>query len=157
MDSDQALRLGHAVGATLAAIGVVTFSRPGFLVDPDAFLDADRSEPTAALPAFVERCIRNGNAHHMLTPAELNALLRHATQHAPLLTAVSDSRQLAHSDFNPKNMLASHHNGAWTITAVLDWEFARSMLRFQNELPPAFAAGFVAGFADAGGDLPDNR
>ncbi|MEO6087521.1 MAG: phosphotransferase [Umezawaea sp.] len=165
VDGDQARQLGHAVGATLAAIGVVTFSRPGFLVDPDPILDADGTEPTAALPAFVERCLRNGNAHHALTPAERNALLRHATQHAPLLTAVSGSRQLVHSDFNPKNVLAYHHNDAWTITAVLDWEFALSstplidignMLRFQDELPPAFAARFVAGFADAGGDLPDN-
>jgi Ser/Thr protein kinase RdoA (MazF antagonist) len=72
---------------------------------------------------------------------------------------------LVHSDFNPKNLLASRRDGAWVITAVLDWEFALSstplidignMLRFQHELPPSFSAGFTAGFADAGGDLPDN-
>jgi aminoglycoside phosphotransferase (APT) family kinase protein len=165
VDGDRARQLGHAVGATLAAIGTVTFSRPGVLVDPDPILDADGADPTAALPAFVERCLGNGNAHHHLTPAEHDALLRYASQHAPLLTAVSGSRQLVHSDFNPKNLLASHRNGTWTITAVLDWEFALSstplidignMLRFQHELPPAFTAGFTAGFADFGGDLPDN-
>lgn len=164
VDGDQARQLGHAVGATLAAIGTVTFARPGFFVDTAA-LDPDGTEPTAALPGFVERCLHNGNAHHQLTPAEQDALRRHAGHRAALLTALSGSRQLVHSDFNPKNLLASQHNGGWVITAVLDWEFALSstplidignMLRFRHELPPTFTAGFTAGFADAGGDLPDN-
>ena len=70
-----------------------------------------------------------------------------------------------HSDFNPKNLLTANHHGTWTITAVLDWEFAFSssplfdignMLRFHDELPPEFADGFVAGYDEAGGSLPGN-
>lgn len=162
-DGGQVRQLGRTVGATLAAIGTITFPRPGFFADSD--LTPDGTEPTADLPAFVERCLRDGNAHHELTPAEQDALLRHAARRAPLLTAVSGCRQLVHSDFNPKNLLASHRNGIWAVTAVLDWEFALSssplidignMLRFGHEIPPAFAAGFTTGFADAGGALPDN-
>lgn len=165
VDGDQARRLGHSVGTALAAIGTVTFSRPGFFAEPAPVLEPDGTEPTAELPAFVERCLRDGNAHHHLSPAEQDSLLRHAEHRATLLTALSGSRQLVHSDFNPKNLLAGQRAGDWLVTAVLDWEFALAstplidignMLRFRHELPPAFAAGFTAGFADAGGDLPDN-
>jgi hypothetical protein len=31
-----------------------------------------------------------------------------------------------------------------------------NMLRFPSELPPAFAEGFIAGYAGTGGHLPDN-
>jgi hypothetical protein len=46
---------------------------------------------------------------------------------------------------------------------VLDWEFAFSgsplvdvgnMLRFREEQPDGFAAGFIAGYREAGGLLP---
>ncbi len=66
-----------------------------------------------------------------------------------------------HSDFNPKNVLAVRAGGRWSVSAVLDWEFAFSgsplhdignMLRFEQ--PPGFAAGFADGFRDGGGDLP---
>lgn len=162
VDEHQAGQLGHATGTTLAAIGTVTFARPGFL---GPTLDPDGVEPTAELPAFVERCLRAGNARSELTTAEQGALLRHATDVAPLLAAVHGSRRLVHSDFNPKNLLAGQRAGRWVITAVLDWEFALAstplidvgnMLRFRHELPPAFAEGFTAGFAAAGGELPDD-
>lgn len=163
VDGDQARQLGHVTGAALAAIGTVDFERPGFFGDGD--LEPDGVEPTAELPVFVERCLREGNAQHELTQAEQDWLLQHAEECVPLLNAVSGARHLVHSDFNPKNLLARQHNGVWMITAVLDWEFALAgtplidignMLRFHKELPQAFAAGFTAGFADAGGDLPDN-
>jgi hypothetical protein len=31
-----------------------------------------------------------------------------------------------------------------------------NMLRFRDELPPAFAEGFITGYAGTGGRLPDN-
>jgi aminoglycoside phosphotransferase (APT) family kinase protein len=161
----EARELGRSVGAVLAAIGTVTFPRPGFFDGPDLVPGPDGMEPTADLPVFVDRCLRTGNAHHALTPAEQQALRQHSTQVAPVLGAVHGSHQLVHSDFNPKNLLAAHHHGAWTITAVLDWEFAFSgtplfdvgnMLRFRNELPEAFTDGFLTGYDTTGGCLPDN-
>ncbi|TCO60944.1 phosphotransferase family protein [Actinocrispum wychmicini] len=159
LDCGELLRLGHAVGATLAAIGTVTFPRPGFFAGPA--LQTDGVEPTAGLPVFVERCLRAGNAR--LSPAEQESLLRHAARCAPLLAAVSGSRQLVHSDFNPKNLLVRQRDGVWVVTAVLDWEFALAstplfdvgnMLRLRDELPSPYVAGFSSGFVDAGGGLP---
>jgi len=150
------VRLGHAVGSTLAAVGTVGFERPGFFGDT---LEPDGSEPTADLPRFVERCLRDSDA---LSPAEQDALLGHATRCAALLTEVRGSRQLVHSDYNPKNLLVDEHGA---VTAVLGWEFALAssplidignMLRFPDELPAAYPDAFIAGFAEAGGWLPDN-
>ncbi|MEV0381136.1 phosphotransferase [Nonomuraea sp. NPDC050643] len=157
--------LGHAVGAVLAAIGTVTFPRPGFFDGADLLPGPEGTEPAADLPAFVDRCLRTGNAHHALSAAEQDALRRHAAEAAPALRAVHGARRLVHSDFNPKNLLAARHGGSWIVTAVLDWEFAFSgsplfdignMLRFRSELPPAFAGGFTAGYVGAGGHLPRN-
>jgi fructokinase len=154
--------LGRSAGAALAAIGTVTFPRPGFFKMPG--LIPDGIEPTSGLPDFIDRCLCTGNAHHALTPVEQQALRRHAAEVAPALGAVRGSRQLVHSDFNPKNLLAAVRNGSWTVTAVLDWEFAFSstplfdvgnMLRFRGELHPAFADGFIAEY-DAVGTLPEN-
>jgi aminoglycoside phosphotransferase (APT) family kinase protein len=165
LDPGEAGPLGRSVGAVLAAIGTVTFPRPGFFEGPDLIPGPGGMEPIADLPGFVDHCLRTGNAHHALTPAEQDALRQHAAAAAPALDAIRGARQLVHSDFNPKNLLAAQHNGNWTVTAVLDWEFAFSnspmfdignMLRFPSELPPAFTEGFIAGYAGTGGHLPHN-
>ncbi|GAB2570475.1 hypothetical protein Aab01nite_05990 [Paractinoplanes abujensis] len=151
--------LGRDVGATLARIGTIAFEAPGFFADG---LRPDGSEPTVGLDQFVERCLREGNAAGHLTAAEQDALLRYAAGAAADLAAVKGSRQLVHSDYNPKNLLAARSaTGRWRVAAVLDWEFAFSstplvdvgnMLR--DPRPPAFLDGFLSGFRDAGGDLP---
>jgi aminoglycoside phosphotransferase (APT) family kinase protein len=155
--------LGRETGATLAAVGTVSLEHPGFFTGAD--LIPEGTEPTADLPAFVDRCLRTGNADHALTQAEQQDLLQRAASAVPALGAVRGARQLVHSDFNPKNLLATRTAGTWAITAVLDWEFSFSssplfdvgnMLRFRTELPPGFAAGFIAGFRAAGGHLPRN-
>ncbi len=163
LGSPGAGELGRATGAVLAAIGTVTFPLAGFFGGPD--LIPRGSEDSSDLAAFVDRCLRTGNADSVFTPAEQEALRQHASQAAALLRAVDGSRQLVHSDFNPKNLLAASQHGTWTITAVLDWEFAFSgsplcdignMLRFRDELPEAFADGLITGYRDAGGVLPGN-
>jgi fructokinase len=165
LDPGEARALGRSVGAVLAAIGTITFPRPGFFEGPDLVPAPGGMETIADLPGFVDRCLRTGNAHHALTPAEQDALRQHAAAAAPALDTIRGARQLVHSDLNPKNLLATQHNGNWTVTAVLDWEFAFSsspmfdignMLRFPSELPPAFAEGFIAGYAGTRGHLPDN-
>jgi aminoglycoside phosphotransferase (APT) family kinase protein len=98
-----------------------------------------------------------------LSPDEIAQLRVLAAAADPLVRAVADACQLVHSDYNGKNLLAVAHGGQWSISAVLDWEFAFSgspltdignMLRFRDAHPPSFADGFVAGYRDAGGRLP---
>ncbi|WP_433360635.1 phosphotransferase family protein [Actinoplanes sp. CA-142083] len=147
--------LGREVGFVLARLGSVTFDAPGFFANGG--LTPDGSEPTLGLDAFVDRCLREGNAQGHLTAAEQNSLRRYASEAAPAVAALAGSRQLVHADYNPKNILAVGSR----VTAVLDFEYAFSssplfdvgnMLRFPRR--PGFEESFVAGFRDGGGELP---
>lgn len=150
--ADSPAELGYAIGSVLGTIGTVTFDRPGFFDGVD--LEPDGTEPASELPAFVERCLLDALA---LTPSEQDGLMSLAVEYNSFLPSVQGSRQLVHSDFNPKNILVA--NGA--VTAVLDWEFAMSsnplidvanMLRFDDELPPGYAEAFISGYGDLSPD-----
>ncbi|MER7277205.1 phosphotransferase [Dactylosporangium sp. NPDC000244] len=147
---------GFAAGETLARIGSVRFPAPGFFAD--AALEPAGPEPTSGLDAWVERCLREGNAAGHLSADERGRLLRYAERVTPDLTALAGARHLVHGDYNPKNLVAGPGGG---VAAVLDWEFAFSstplfdvanMLR--EPRPPGFADAFVTGFTAGGGELP---
>lgn len=163
--------LGRAAGIALAAVAAVSFSSGGFFTSPDLILSA--AGMPADLPEFVEDCLRTaaaqgaqaggGQAGNGLTRAEQDGLRELAARAGPLAASAAPGRQLVHSDYNPKNLLAARQGGRWAVTAVLDWEFAFSgspltdignMLRPRPAAAPGLAAGFVAGYREAGGKLP---
>ncbi|WP_245665791.1 phosphotransferase family protein [Actinoplanes subtropicus] len=156
-----AAELGRAVGATLAAIGSVTFAAPGFFADARLEPGPPGAEPTAGLDAWVDRCLRESNAAGHLTEAEQRQLRRYAEEATPRLAVLAGSSRLVHADFNPKNLLAVRDSAGWRVVAALDWEYAFSssplydvgnMLRFPR--PPGFEEAFLAGFRAHGGELP---
>jgi aminoglycoside phosphotransferase (APT) family kinase protein len=160
-DPGSAGELGAAAGRALAAVGSVTFPRGGAFTGPDLVPSAD--DWPGSLPEFADTCLRAAPATGALSPDEIGRLRVLAAAADPLARAVADARQLVHSDYNGKNLLAVRRGGQWAISAVLDWEFAFSgspmtdignMLRFRDAHPPGFADGFVAGYQDAGGRLP---
>jgi len=160
-DPGAAAGLGRAAGQALAAIGTVTFARAGLFTGPD--LVPSPAGLPASLPGFVETCLRAGSAAQALSPAELDRLRALAAAADPLARSVTGARQLVHSDYNGKNLLAVARDGRWSISAVLDWEFAYSgspladignMLRFRSDDRDGFAGPFIAGYRDAGGALP---
>ena len=113
------------------------------------------------LPGFVDACLAAGPPRPCCPPPSCDGLRALARADEPFAARAGGARQLVHSDFNPKNLLAVRADGRWSVSAVLDWEFAYSgsplgdvgnMLRFEQ--PPGFAAGFADGFRDGGGDLP---
>lgn len=149
--------LGFAFGETLAALGTIHFAGPGFFTGPD--LVPDGSPVFAGLAGFVEARVAG-----VLTADETNRLVTHAGAMQPVLDSLGETSRLVHADYNPKNLMVARRAGRWTVTAVLDWEFALSahplvdvgnMLRFRHERPPEFTDGFVAGYLDRGGELPD--
>ena len=159
-DLGPAGELGQAAGRALAAIGSVTFPRDGAFTGPDLVPSADG---WPSLPEFADTCLRAAPAASALSPDETGRLRVLAAAADPLAREAGGARQLVHSDYNGKNLLAVAHGGRWSISAVLDWEFAFSgspltdvgnMLRFRDAHPPGFADGFVAGYRDAGGRLP---
>jgi aminoglycoside phosphotransferase (APT) family kinase protein len=159
----EAAELGRETGRVLAAIGSVEFAAPGFFSDASLEPGPPGMEPTSGVDAFVERCLKEGNAAGHLGEDEQRALLRFATEAAPDLAVLHGSRRLVHADFNPKNLLAVRSDGRWRLSAVLDWEFAFSssplfdvgnMLR--DPRPAGFGEAFVDGFRAGGGELPDD-
>lgn len=147
--------LGRAAGRALAALGTVRFARGGFFTD--GTLEPSAADLPDGLARFVDACLEAGPAPGVLSPAEVAGLRSLARAAEPLAARAAGARQLVHSDYNPKNLLAS----GTSVTAVLDWEFAFSgsplhdvgnMLRFEH--PPGFSGGFADGFRAGGGDLP---
>ena len=160
-DPGSAAELGTAAGRALAAVGSVTFPGGGAFTGPDLVPSVD--DWPGSLPEFADSCLRAAPAASALSPDEIGRLRVLAAAADPLARAVGDARQLVHADYNGKNLLAVADGGQWSISAVLDWEFAFSgspltdvgnMLRFRDAHPPGFADGFVAGYRDAGGRLP---
>jgi aminoglycoside phosphotransferase (APT) family kinase protein len=160
-DPGSASQLGAAAGAALAAVGSVTFPGGGAFTGPDLVPSAD--DWPSSLPEFAGSCLQAGSAAGALSEDETGRLRALAVAADPLARAADGARQLVHSDYNGKNLLAVEREGQWSISAVLDWEFAFSgspltdvgnMLRFRDAYPPGFADGFVTGFRDAGGQLP---
>lgn len=61
---------------------------------------------------------------------------------------------LVHGDFDPSNIIVDEVNGHWTVSGILDWEFAHAgsqmqdianMLRYQDKVSKEFRRGFVHG------------
>jgi aminoglycoside phosphotransferase (APT) family kinase protein len=159
--SAPAADLGRGVGRVLAAIGTLTFDGPGLFTDGS--LQPSEAGLPGTLPEFVARCVSAGPAATALSAAELTALGKLADSAKSHLDRLPSASQLVHSDFNPKNLLVQEQAGQWSVSAVLDWEYAFSgsalcdvgnMLRFAEEIPADFAAGFIDGFTEAGGALP---
>ena len=153
--------IGWAAGTTLAAIGTVNFPHGGCFTGAD-LVPSPEGMP-GSLDEFVESCLQRGHAARVMTESELASLRSLAARLAPAAASTASARQLVHSDYNGKNLLAIKGGGRWSISAVLDWEFAFSgspltdignMLRFHAEYPPGFASGFITGYRDAGGKLP---
>jgi aminoglycoside phosphotransferase (APT) family kinase protein len=161
-DPGAAAGLGGAAGQALAAISSVRFDRPGSFSGPE--LIPSTAGLPASLPEFVDICLQAAPAAaSVLSAGELGRLRALAAASDPLARSVAAARQLVHADYNGKNLLALSRDGRWSISAVLDWEFAFSgsplvdvgnMLRFRAEQPDGFAGAFITGYRDAGGRLP---
>jgi fructokinase len=160
-DRAAAAQVAAAAGRALAAIGAVTFARGGFFTGPG--LTPSDADLPGGLPEFVESCLRAGSAASALSPGEMDGLRALAAAAGPVARRVATARQLVHGDYNGKNLLVLARDGRWSVSAVLDWEFAFSgspltdignMLRFREDYPPGFDGGFTAGYTGAGGRLP---
>ena len=156
LDHGEAEQLGRTVGAVLAAIGTIRFPAPGFFSGAGLF-PAPAASDTSDLVAFTA----NRADDLALGPRDKAALLALAEHDQEVLAEVPACARLVHSDFNGKNLLVARHAGRWSVTAVLDWEFAYSgnpladvgnLLRFPEDTGPAFTSGFVAGCGPLPGD-----
>jgi aminoglycoside phosphotransferase (APT) family kinase protein len=157
--------LAPAIGTALAAIHAVTFPRSGFFADdlriPDA-IDMGR----AGLVAYLHRCLIDGAGGARLGEKLTTQAVAFVEREGHRLDAWLKKPCLTHADFNASNILVKKTAaGAWTVGAILDWEFAFAgspAFDFGNLLRPplgdskSFVEGVTTAYKKAGGTLPDD-
>jgi aminoglycoside phosphotransferase (APT) family kinase protein len=161
-DTEAAAQAAYSAGETLAAIGRITFARPGWL-GPGPAVTAPLLEGKDPTPRFVDLCLASSHLERRM-PADLR---RRASglvwRWAPELAGLDEEARLVHGDFNGRNLLVRCLAGRWSVVAVLDWEFAVSgsplgdlgnFLRYERAAHPLAEPHFSAGYLHAGGALP---
>jgi fructokinase len=172
---EGATSLGVAVGCTLAAIHRYTFDGAGDLGEGlevlpwnggDGSTQTDDRQGTSN-PAGVPPSDGSGYArllHSMLFRSRAHDRLgAELTQQLWKRILIEDAACdcdrarscLVHFDFNPKNLLVRSGLDAWSVAAVLDWEFAASadplfdvgnFLRHRADYPTDLVEGFISGY-----------
>ncbi len=157
-------RIGEAVGQALAGIHKTTFDRPGFF---DATLRIQKSIDVGGkgLVSYLRKCLIRGHGGKRLGSGLTRAVLKVAAERGHLLATWRGPPCLVHGDFSSSNVLVSPTATGWTVTAVLDWEFAFSgspffdlgnLLRPPLGEPTGFHAAVHRGYLIAGGTLPSD-
>jgi len=152
-DAAAIAQAAFSAGETLAAIGRFKFDKAGWI--------APGPSVTWALPdGFVDSCLESPNLQRRMT-AELRKRTRGLTS---AISSLPEEMRLVHCDFSRRNVLVRPGDARWRVAAVLDWEFAVSgsrladianFLRYDLQSRPVAEPHFSAGYASAGGDLPD--
>ncbi len=151
-----------AAGRVLAGIHAFTFPAAGFL-SPELTVTEPFRTGGAGWASYIEDFLFRRGAAEKLGADLTERLWRLVTANAARLDPLQNDRSLVHADYQPHNLLVGRDGIGWTVTAVLDWEFALAasplldvgiFLRHAEELPTAYRRGFVAGYVDGGGSLP---
>ncbi|MFC7781985.1 phosphotransferase family protein [Legionella taurinensis] len=139
----------YQAGVLLGQIQTHRFNSAGFF---DRELHIVKPEnPTLA--AFVDRQLTHPTASAQLSTAQRQRIATCFSRFAACLPNESPAH-LVHGDYDPANLLVDKSDGAWRITAALDWEFAfagsplwdvANMLRYAHAMPASWASSFVDG------------
>ena len=165
--------IARVCGQVLARFRQYPFAACGEL---GAELDVTRQygPPSCFLPDAVRSALFEGRAGERLGAALRDQLWPLVERASPRLSAVDGRYSLVHGDYKRSNLLLRRSGGSgsgrgvsprWELSAVLDWEFAFAgpplidvglFLRAGEALPAGFQEAFVAGYREAGGELPDD-
>lgn len=149
------------VGELLSRLAKFTFSSPGFF---DRKLNVTELLTNHECIASSKNCLKKKAALNALSP-ELIASIDQTLDQCSYLLDQAEGNQLVHADFDPANILVIQTNGHWTVSAILDWEFAfsgsvlwdvASMLRYAHRMPEAFETSFIHSLTSNGVNLPSN-
>lgn len=157
--------LGRAIGMSAARMHAERFEGSGFfavgrsgeLQLPDPLISI-----RGPYEALSRKCLSTPVLRERLGDRLTDELTERFARHADLVWSRLDQARLTHSDFNQKNILVAQVNGTWTVTGLLDFEFAHSgsglddlgnFLRFDEE-QPNYGPTLVEGYLAAGGSLP---
>jgi aminoglycoside phosphotransferase (APT) family kinase protein len=157
-----------SVGATLAAIGRYSFSKPGSLVVTNKNqleIGDPFTRTTDPILEILDIILKSDLAQRRLGVELTQRLREFMWAWAPSMPNITNVSQLVHSDFGNRNILVKEVDGKWQVAAVLDWEFAFSgsslldvgnFLRYDSTREPLREPYFSRSFLEHGGELPEN-
>lgn len=117
------------------------------------------------LVEFLQLCLVKGRGAQRIEPDLIRSVIAFVEREARILDDWTGRPCLVHSDFGGSNILVRRIDSPWEVASILDWEFAFSgtpFFDFGNLLRPplgerpGFAASVVAGYREAGSNLPKN-
>ncbi len=150
----------RSAGSALAHIHQVRFPSAGFL---DEQLDVREAlAPEYRWHTMLRTMLEQDGLLKNLGDVLSERLRRFVDDNETLEEAMSSGGPcLSHSDYKPWNLLVA----ASEVAAVLDWEFAfaaaplndiGNFLRYSARYLPEYESGFIEGYVEAGGDLPND-
>jgi aminoglycoside phosphotransferase (APT) family kinase protein len=163
-DKSAIAEAARSIGETLAAIGRMTFSKPGWL-GPGPSIVAPLLEGADPMPRFVDLCLTSPNLQQRMPRALRDRTRDSVWAWAPQLRQLDGDACLVHGDFGKRNILVRQFDRKWKVAAVLDWEYAVSgspladlgrFLRYERSLRPLAEPHFSAGYLGAAGRLPQD-
>ncbi len=162
LSSVELVDIAHSCGGVAAAIARHRFPKCGAF-GPRLEIIEEYGAPSQFVPEVVHRALFDGLAGQRLGTMLRDSLWRVVERTSPLLAEVDGKYTLVHADYKRSNILLRRAGAAWSVSAVLDWEFAFAgpplvdiglFLRAGGALPAGFGDAFAAGYRDSGGQLP---
>lgn len=163
-DAESIAQAAFDLGRTLAVIGRSEFQRSGWL-GPGPCVTTPLLEGLDPGPRFIDLCLSHANVEQRMTTRLRERVSASVWSFAPQLAVMGEEAHLVHGDFGNRNVLVRKASGKWTVSAVLDWEFAIAgspladvghFLRYETLSRPRVEPQFSQGFMEAGGTLPDD-
>jgi aminoglycoside phosphotransferase (APT) family kinase protein len=156
---EDALCAVHDAGRYRALLQRHRFPHPGSLNEN---AEVKTQEPPPDFIAFADEHLARPFTQSALGAATASNLARLMRENRALLPDYSQSF-LVHGDYDPANILVRRDGAGWTVSGILDWEFASAgpwlwdvsnMLRYSHLLPPTYEGAFLEGLKDGGAALP---
>jgi fructokinase len=163
-DRQAIAQAAYSAGEVLAAIGCITFSKPGWLA-PGPTVTEPLLEGEDSVPRFIDLCLASENLQQRMPLALRSRIHAFVWSYAPRLQLLNDETRLVHGDFGKRNLLVGQRDGCWSVIAVLDWEFAVSgspladighFLRYEPASNFLIEPHFSSGYLKTGGTLPED-
>jgi aminoglycoside phosphotransferase (APT) family kinase protein len=153
----------QSTGRILAGIHGFTFTEPGFF-GKDMRITKPISPGAEHFFSFMEHSLFHNLSGKWLGAELAGELWSFCQRYGHTLTESRLDPVLVHSDFNGPNILMQQEPAGYSVSAVLDWEFAFSasryidianMLRYEQD-GSLFEQHFIAAYRESGGVLEDN-
>jgi aminoglycoside phosphotransferase (APT) family kinase protein len=162
-DRGATAEAAFSAGQTIAAIGRITFSKPGWI--GSGLTVTPMLEGADALPRFIDACLASEQLRRRMAADICERVHAVVWKHASEVSLLERESYLVHGDFGKRNLLVRENSGRWEVAAVLDWEFAISgsplcdvghFLRYERVSRPVAEPHFSRGYLDAGAKLPED-